>query len=472
MKRMIAPVAATAVLLAVTVSPSHAHATESDPAPGLRSQLAATPCKNARPDLIPFPASATNCLAAAGRGKFDGEQFMYVVATDGTGTNPDFLALIGTNPEIPGHYGRIFRRVDMPNVDDELHHFGYSLDQDRLIVPGLFSSRVYVFDVETNPRNPKLIAVNENLAGQSGYIVPHTVIGMPNNEVLVTMIGAFSETTAPGGIVRLDDRTGDFIDHYGPGPHRDPDISPPKYMYDFGFNEDVNRAVSTSFGWPADVGGGINPTGFGDEVAVWDFAAQEVIQTESLGENCGALEVRWIEEHNIGMTNCPGTNSLWVWEDEDGDGFYDFHQVLSAGDGLAGPVDMVLTEGLHLYVTNYFGDSLQKFDISDPFNPVLVDEVFLPHPNMLRISPDERRVYVSNQLVTTWDNDEAFGGPRNDHYGIWLYHVLDDGTLMSETPDGSAWVAFTNVKMKHSRGPAGPHQMFFDPSVGVEFGHH
>jgi len=400
------------------------------------------------------------------------ERFLYVVATDGHGSNPDFLALVGTDPAVPGHYGRIFRRVDMPNVDDELHHFGYSLDQKRLVVPGLFSNRIYVFNVAKNPRNPKLVAVNEELASQSGYIVPHTVIGMPDNEVLVTMIGAFSADTAPGGLVRVDDRTGQFIGHFGPGPGRDPDVLPPKYMYDFGFNEEVNRAVSTTFGWPADVGAGINPAGFGDEVAIWDFVGREVIQTADLGENCGALEVRWIGHENIGLTNCPGTNALWAWEDEDEDGFYDFHQVLSAADGLAGPADMVLTGDGELYITNYFGNSLQKFDISDPFAPLLIDEVYLPHPNMLRVSPDGRRVYVTNQLVTTWDNDVAFGGPRNDQYGIWLYHVRQNGTLASETRDGSAWVDFSNVKMKHSRGPAGPHQMFFDPSVSLEFGHH
>lgn len=429
-------------------------------------------CNGNGPGNAPPVGNPGDCPDGTHPGGFEGEQFMYVVATDGHGDNPDFLALVGTNPDIPGQYGRIFRRVDMPNVDDELHHFGYSLDQERLIVPGLFSNRIYIFDVDKNPRNPKLEAVNEELVDQSGHIVPHTVIGMNNNEALVTMIGAFSESTAPGGIIRLDDRTGGFIDHFGPGPDRDPDIEPPKYMYDFGFNEHANRAVSTTFGLPADVGAGINPAGFGSEVVVWDFTAQEVIQTVDLGENCGALEVRWIEDLNIGMTNCPGTNSLWVWDDPDGDGFYDFQQVLDADDGLAGPVDIVLTEDFYLYITNYFGNSLQKFDIVDPFNPILVDEVGLPHPNMLRVSPDEKRVYVSNQLLTTWDNDESFGGPRNTDYGIWLFHVDDDETLASETPDGSAWVDFSNVRMKYSRGPAGPHQMFFDPSVPLEFGHH
>jgi selenium-binding protein 1 len=470
MNHLISTVVRKLPLLAVTsvwLAASAPSASAAKPDPGARAGEFTKACHKGRRHLH----RSAHCKKHR-HNRFHGEKFLYVVATDGHGDNPDFLALIGTNPAIPGHYGRIFKRVDVPYLDDELHHFGYSLDQKRLIIPGLFSNRVYIFDVSRNPRNPRLVAINEDLVDQSGYIVPHTVIGMPENEVLITMIGALSESTGPGGIVRLDDRTGEFLDYYGPGPHRNPVTSVPGYMYDFGFNEHVNRAVSTTFGWPADVGAGINPAGFGNEVAVWDFASQEVIQTVDLGENCGALEVRWIEHLNIGMTNCPGTNSLWVWEDEDRDGFYDFHQVLSADDGLAGPVDMVLTENHDLYITNYFGDSLQKFDISDPYNPALVDQVSLPHPNMIRVSPDGHRVYVSNQLVTTWDNDENFGGPRNDRYGIWLYHVQDDGTLAAESRKGRPWVDFTNVRMKNSRGPAGPHQMFFDPSVELEFGHH
>ena len=153
---------------------------------------------------------------------------------------------------------------------------------------------------------------------------------------------------------------------------------------------------------------------------------------------------------------------MWLWEDEDRDGGYAFQPILSAADGLQGPVDMVLAED----------DTVQAFDIRDPYAPVLIDQVAVPHANMLRVSVDGKRIYVSNELVTTWDNDINFGGPRNDHYGIWLFHRQDDGTLVSETGDGSAWVDFTDVQMKNSRGPAGPHQMLFDPSVPLAFGHH
>ena len=65
-----------------------------------------------------------------------------------------------------------------------------------------------------------LRAVNDQLAAKSGYIIPHSVIATSHGRALVTMIGAATGTTQPGGIVEIDDRTGAFEAHFGPGPER------------------------------------------------------------------------------------------------------------------------------------------------------------------------------------------------------------------------------------------------------------
>jgi hypothetical protein len=36
-----------------------------------------------------------------------------------------------------------------------------------------------------------------------------------------------------------------------------------------------------------------------------------------------------------------------------------------------------------MYVSNWFGDTVQQFDIADPFHPTLKAAVKVPHPNML-----------------------------------------------------------------------------------------
>ena len=381
--------------------------------------------------------------------------------------------MIGADPRRPD-FGRIVDRVDMPKAGDELHHFGYSPDQRRLIVPGLFSNRVHVFDVKGREEAARR-AVNEDLVADSGFVVPHGVMAMH------------------GKVARPDDRGRDRLDGAGrhrraqrqvrrvrallrPGPSRTPGGLEPEYMYDFAMVPGANRGISTTFGPPALCGGGIDPTCLGDEVAVWDFKREKVIQTADLGANNGALMVRFVTADGVrrAFINTPGTNAVWLADDDDHDGVFDFQQVLGPDDGLLIPADLLLSyDGRHMYVTNWFADTVQQYDITDPFEPKLNSTVSLPHPNMLRLSRDDRRLYVTNSLLSTWDDDTRFGPARNDEYGLWRFDVDPaTGKLTSFTPDGSSWVSFENVKKKTTTGPAGAHMMLFDPSVRLDPGEH
>ena len=401
------------------------------------------------------------------------ERFLYVASIAQSATDPDFVAVIGADPS-RSDFGQIVNRIDMPNVGDELHHFGYSHDQRRLIVPGLFSNRIHVFKVKRDGTTMALKAVNDQLAAESGYIIPHGSMMAPHGTTIVPMVGAATASTRPGGLVEIDDRTGEFEGYFGPGPVREPDDLGPNYMYDFAWAG--NRAISTTFGPPALCGGGIDPTCLGNEVAVWDLRREEVVQTADLGTNSGALEVRFIREKGVrrAFINTPGTDTVWLADDDDGDGVFEFQRVLGAQDGLTIPVDMLLSyDHKYLYLTNWFGNTVQQFDISDPFNPVLEATASVPHPNMLRLSRDNKRLYVTNANLTPWDNDPDFGPPRNNDYGIWLFDVnTDSGGLSAANADGSAWVSFTNVRKKTTTGPAGPHMMLFDPRIPLEPGEH
>jgi selenium-binding protein 1 len=403
------------------------------------------------------------------------ERFLYVATIGQSATDPDFVAVIGADPD-RADFGKIVNRIDMPNVGDELHHFGYSADQRRLIVPGLFSNRIHVFKIKAKGKRMALKAVDDQLVTESGYITPHGSMTMPDGRTIVPMIGAASDTTLPGGLVEIDDRTGAFDGYFGPGPVRGPGDLGPRYMYDFAAVHKANRAISTTFGPPALCGGGIDPTCLGDEVAVWNVRREKVIQTADLGAASGALEVRFVREHGVrrAFINTPGTHVVWLADDDDRDGIFEFQQVLGPEDGLLIPADMLLSyDHKYLYLTNWFGNTVQQFDIADPFNPVLTATVSVPHPNMLRLSRDNRRLYVSNSLLTPWDNDPDFGPPRNDDYGIWLFDVdTDGGGLTPSNPDGSAWVSFTSVEKKTTTGPAGPHMMLFDPSIPLLPGEH
>src|SRR5262245_6099324 len=320
--------------------------------------------------LLPAALFAAITQRAAAHGVVPHERFLYVSTIAQSEGDPDFIAVIGADPQQPD-FGEIVNRVDMPTVGDELHHFGYSTDHRRLIVPGLFSNRINIFDVEGDGSTVTLDASNDDLATDSGYAVPHGVMTM-NGTVLAPMIGAANDRTQPGGIVEIDDRTGGFVDYFGPGPVRDASDSGPTYMYDFAMTPDGDRAISTTFGPPAQCAAGIDPGCLGNEVAVWDVAAEQVVQKEDLGPHSGALMVRFVPQPGVrrAFINAPGTSAVWLADDDDGDGVFDFQQVLGADDGLELPVDMILSyDATSLYVSNWFGNTVQRFDIGDPFDP-------------------------------------------------------------------------------------------------------
>jgi selenium-binding protein 1 len=231
--------------------------------------------------------------------------------------------------------------------------------------------------------------------------------------------------------------------------------------------------ITTSFGLPKNVAPGITIDGLGTDIYVWDYEARKVIQKVRLGKGTGALEVRWRSDpkSTVGYTNAPGTNEIWAWEDLDGDGRFNFKVVIKLPDGSV-PTDMLLSDDdKYMYVSNWMGNSVHQYNIEDPLNPVLVAKVEILYAQMLRLSPDKKRLYVSNSLLSTWDDTEFPAGvTRNKQYGIFLVDVDHENGGMSLNRE--FFVDMMNVQKKNTVGPARPHMMLFDPSIRSEFGHH
>src|SRR3954447_19042802 len=84
------------------------------------------------------------------------EEYLYVACLhEGTGVDrPDFLAVVDTD-HASDTYGEIVSELPMPNVGDELHHYGWNRcssachgpDRSHLIVPGFRSSRIHIVNV-------------------------------------------------------------------------------------------------------------------------------------------------------------------------------------------------------------------------------------------------------------------------------------------------------------------------------------
>lgn len=400
------------------------------------------------------------------------EELLYVGCVSVGDQDPDFLAVVGANPDDPATYGQIIHRVDMPDIGDELHHYGFNITQTKLLVPGLFSGRLHLINIADDPAHPYVESYHDDFTDDSGYIVPHTVIGMPDGGYLLSALGSDSATSGPGGVVKLDSNA-HVVGPFGPPAGRDPSITPPTYMYDIGINVLRNSMISTSFGLPDGIAGGINPAGLGHDIYVWNYRDRQVTQVVNIGQNTGALEVRWLHQpgSTIGFTNAPGTSQIWRWDDVDLDGVYSFSPAITLPVGSI-PTDIVLSkDDKYMYIANWFGNNVMQYDIRDPFNPVFVSLVTIPHAQMMRLSPDNKRLYVTNSLLSTWDDDEVPAGvTRNQDYGIYLVDIdhEDGGMSLSD----SFFVDLDHVQRKNTMGAGRPHQVFFDANVRHDFGDH
>ena len=156
------------------------------------------------------------------------EKFLYLACLhEGTGVEaPDFLAVVDAEE------GRIVHETPMPNVGDELHHFGWNRcssachgpDRSHLIVPGMRSSRIHVLNVADDPRRPRIEKVIEprELIEKTGYTRPHTVHCMPGDNIVISMLGD-ADGNGSGGFAVLDART---LRGQGPLGERRPKAGP------------------------------------------------------------------------------------------------------------------------------------------------------------------------------------------------------------------------------------------------------
>jgi methanethiol oxidase len=435
-----------------------------------------------------FYASATEAAAAAP------ERLAYV-ATIGVGQNgdtrPDALGVLDLDPDSRS-YGEIVGRLEMPHIGDELHHFGWNacssalcpwmphphVERRYLVVPGLRSSRVYVIDTDepTAPRIVKTIEPEE-IAKRTGYSRAHTVHCGPDG-IYVNAIGA-PDGDGPGGIFVLDHDT------FAVKGAWERDRGPQKLAYDFWWHLGYDRLITSEWGTPNMVEDGINPelllgNEYGHRLHVWDMKGRRHLQEVDLGsEHQMVLELRPAHDPDkaYGFVGCVVSTedlsaSVFLWERQP-DGTFAAEKVISIPAepaeeeqlppalkpfGVVPPLvtDIALSvDDRSLYVSCWGTGELKRYDVSDPHNPRQTGSVRIggivaraAHPaagvvnggpQMVEVSRDGRRVYLTNSLYRSWDEQFYPDGIRG-----WLAKLdaRADGSLsldpdvFVEFPDG------------------------------------
>jgi selenium-binding protein 1 len=433
------------------------------------------------PNLLPDPSfypSAAMAMKAAE------ERLAYVALLNPDPAAHDALAVLELDPASP-RYGALVAQVGMPGVGDELHHFGWNacssclcpssphphMRRRYLVVPGLRSSRIHILDTQPDPRSPQLVKVldADEVVGKSGYSRPHTAHCGPDG-IYVNALGD-RDGNGPGGIFILDPETFEIKGAW------ERERGPQYLSYDFWWHLGHDAMITSEWGTPSMVENGVNPElllagQYGHALHVWDLHSRRHLQRLELGgEYQMVLELRPAHDPTEAygfagvVTSLKDlSSSIWVWHREGGNGqrTWNIRKVIDIpaepadaaalppllkGFGAVPPLvtDINLSlDDRFLYVSCFGTGELKQYDVSDPFSPVETGSVKLggivrrqPHPahadealngapQMIEISRDGRRVYVTNSLYRTWDDQFYPDGIRG-----WLaaVHAAPEGGM-------------------------------------------
>jgi selenium-binding protein 1 len=370
---------------------------------------------------------------------------------------PDAMTVVDVDPRSPT-YGQVVGRTELPYAGDELHHFGWNacssalcpyaphphVERRYLVVPGLRSSRIYIMDTKPDPRNPRIVKVIEpsEVAQRAGYSRPHTVHCGPDG-IYLSALGN-PEGDGPGGIFVLDHDTFEVLGRW------EVDRGPQFLAYDFWWHLGYDVMITSEWGTPRMVENGVDldallNSRYGHHIHVWDLRRRRHVQALDLGpEHQMVLELRPAHDPTkaygfagVVLSLKDLSASIWLWHRTNGT--WNVQKVIEIPAEPANPdqlppalkdfkavpplvTDIALSlDDRFLYVSCWGTGELRQYDVSDPFRPRLTGTVQLggivrraPHPKnpdrplnggpqMVEVSRDGRRVYVTNSLYIPWD---------------------------------------------------------------------
>lgn len=343
---------------------------------------------------------------------------------------------------------------------DELHHSGWNAcsschdDPSRkrrlLILPSLRSGRVYAVDTASDPRAPRLDKVVEPEAIQraTGLSYLHTSHCLGSGEIVISSLGDV-DGEAKGDFVVLDQ---DLNVKGTWGKQSLP------FGYDFWYQPAHDVLASTSWGAPNAFCGGFDPAQvpekYGDAIYIWSWKERVLKQTINLGpEGLIPLEIRFKHDPQSrdGFVGAAlASNVIHLTKGADEENWRTsavIRQPWTKVEGWVLPeappliTDILISlDDRFLYFSNWLRGDLVQYDITDPANPRLTGRIWLggiirrdgplrvapeslrelgleaaPEiptvrghrllggPQMIQLSLDGKRLYVSNSLFSAWD---------------------------------------------------------------------
>src|SRR5689334_25072756 len=350
------------------------------------------------------------------------EEFVYVwtLGVEGLGDGADKLVTVDVKPGSPT-YGKVVNSVSVEGRN-EAHHGGFTDDRHQLWLAGLDTSRVFIFDVYTDPSKPRYVKTIDNFEKTTGGAIgPHGAYALPGR-MLIPCLSNGKDKSGRTALVEFANDGSYITTHWLPTKEEARDAANAQLADGYGYDARVlprkNALLTSSFtGWnnyTASLGSIMgNPEAmkqFGQTMVMWDFHTR---QPKKVFQVPGApLEIRWAwgANHNYAFTATALGSKLWlVYADDKGE--WQAKEVAPIGDVKGGvlPVDISLSADDKTLFVSCFGDGkCRVFDVSDPQKPKQVYEKQIgKQVNMVSESWDGKRLYFTSSLLANWDKQGA-----------------------------------------------------------------
>jgi len=389
------------------------------------------------------------------------EKLLYLPAIVADQSRPDYLATVDADPASET-YSQVIHRLPMPHLGDELHHSGWNAcsschgDSSRsrsiLVLPALGSGRVYGVDTASDPRAPQLKYTVESadILEKTGLGYLHSTHCLGSGDIMISAMGD-ANGDAKSGFLLLDEN----FKVKGTWNEKDSPSNPP-YGYDFWYQPRHNVLLSSEWGAPKAIWKGFNPAEvaehYGKSLTVWDWEKKVPVQRIDLGnDGLIPLELRFLHDpiQAHAYVGCAlSSNIIHITKAAEGGEWkaeVAIRQEAVQVEGWALPslppliTDILISlDDKWLYFSNWLRGDVCQYDISDPAHPKLAARLFLGGsirkggpvevlgglpddvkeppsvptvqghellggPQMIQLSLDGKRLYVTNSLFSHWD---------------------------------------------------------------------
>ncbi|MBP7145983.1 MAG: selenium-binding protein [Acidobacteria bacterium] len=355
------------------------------------------------------------------------EDFVYVwtLGVEGLGDGSDKLVTIDARPGSKS-YGKVVHSVSVGGRH-EAHHAGFTDDRKFLWAAGLDTSRIFVFDVHTDPARPRLHSTIDDFVKASGGVVgPHGPYALPGR-MLISGLSNEKDRSGRTALVEYSNAGKYVATHWLPTAKDANGAANAKAADGYGYDVRVlprrNVMFTSSFtGWAnymMNFGDLLKDQEamkrFGQSVVVWDLHARKPRQVLEVPGAPLEIRVAWGPRNDYAFTASALTSKIWLIHAQQ-DGTWAATAVADVGDPaqVPLPVDISLSsDDRTLWVDTFSDGTARLFDVSDPFKPREVYKQKIgAQLNMVSQSWDGKRLYFTSSLLSKWDktgkDDEQF----------------------------------------------------------------